>query len=348
MLVPLTSIPGNIPWRYISLLLTLLIILQLLPPHHPNFAEPSASKWERLTSTYRSYRCSNPAAQPLISGPKEEYLALCLFIKDESSYLPEWLTHHYAHMNVSRFYIMDDASDPPLSSVKSYGNLVPRSALTFHLYHDDKRRLRKRLPQQLAMYEDCMAIYGKKHTWMGFIDVDEFLGIHTTETMEGILRGMESHDEVGALAVNWRIHTSAGLVSRPESARRGFDVCVDDEGDGEKFAGSVKSIVRTKYFEGLGGFSVHTFQLKNNTKTVGEDWVPLNTTQDGVALSWRMPSTRNRVALHHYMLRSREEFVEKMRGARGDNPRTEGFWEEWEGKGRRKVRCGREMGGYVP
>lgn len=37
----------------------------------------------------------------------EEYLALVLTVKDEGYYLKEWLQHHYYHMNVSHFYIID-------------------------------------------------------------------------------------------------------------------------------------------------------------------------------------------------------------------------------------------------
>jgi hypothetical protein len=343
--MPLSNSLGGLPWRYISLFAAILIIFSLLQQSH-KITGPTKSNWNSLASSYRKYKYPSPAPpSPAQIAPKEEYLALCLFIKNEPQYLPEWLDHHYHHMNVSRFYIMDDASHPPISSIKTYGT-VPRSALTFHFYHDDrKHRLRKRLPQQLAMYEDCISIYGKEHTWMGFFDVDEFLGVPTTETMEVILREMEMHDDIGALAVNWRLHTSAGLWTRPPSARKAFDVCVDDERSEDPWTGSVKSIVRTGYWGGVDSYSVHTFSLLNGTKTVGEDWRPLNETETGGSASWRVPSSWDRVALHHYFLRSRAEYEEKMRGPKGDNPRTWAFWEEWEGRG--KVRC-TEMARYDP
>lgn len=41
--------------------------------------------------------------------------------------------------------------------------------------------------------------------------------------MEGMLREMATHDDIGALAVNWQVHTSAGLLTRPPSARKAFD-----------------------------------------------------------------------------------------------------------------------------
>jgi hypothetical protein len=340
MPTPLQHILGVIPWRYVCYFAAILIILQQLQQ-----ASNVDECLQRKGSIYTSYRnFIRPSTEhQVISQParKEEYLALCLFIKDESQYLPEWLDHHYHHMNVSHFYIMDDASNPPISTVPKFGT-VPRSALTFHLYHDDK--LRKRLPQQPAMYDDCVSIYGTQHKWMGFIDVDEFLEVRTTETLENILRELETHDDIGALAVNSRLHTSAGLLTQPPSARKSFNVCVDgDQGD-EIGARYVKSIVRTEYYDWAGVDGVHTFQLRNGTVMVGEDWVPLNATKMG-STSWRVPVSWNRVALHHYFLKSKGEYERKMMGAVGDNPRTWEFWERWEGEG--KVGCG-EMGRYDP
>lgn len=105
----------------------------------------------------------------------------------------------------------------------------------------------------------------------------------------------------------------------------------------------MKSTVRTDRFAGVGDYSMHTFALRNGSRSVGEDWAVVN---DGE--SWRVLSTRLRVGLHCYLTMSQGEFVEKMGGARGDNPGTEEFGREWEREGRRKVEYGKEMRGYVP
>jgi hypothetical protein len=37
----------------------------------------------------------------------DEHVAICISIKDQSEDLTEWLVHHYRHMSIQRFYIMD-------------------------------------------------------------------------------------------------------------------------------------------------------------------------------------------------------------------------------------------------
>lgn len=326
MSTALSSLSGAIPWRFVSLLGAVFVISELL--HQTSSVHKfTESKLKTLAAFHRDFHCPSTKNQiPGQAAAKEEYFALCVFIRNEPQYLPEWLDHHYYHMNISHFYIMDDGSDPPLSTTPNLGS-VPRSAITFH--HHPRGRLQKRLPQQPGMYTDCVSRHGKKHTWMGFIDVDEFYGIRTTETMENILRELETHNDIGALGVNWKLHTSAGLLERPVTARKGFDVCVDDEKGDDSWSEYVKSIVRTSHFAGPGTDGVHTFALLNGTKTVGEDWKALNATEVG-STSLRIPITRNRLALHHYFLRSKEEFDQKMHRTPGDNPRTWEFWDKWE------------------
>jgi hypothetical protein len=259
--------------------------------------------------------------------PADGYLAFCVAAKDQEKDLSEFLRHHYYHMNVSHFYIMDDHSEPPISTVKDYG--IPRSALTFHYYDVEEAAQHPAGKMQWFIDNECMRLYGSKHTWIGFIDVDEFFEVVTNETMEGILREFEQKEEIGALGVNWKTHTSSGLLTRPESVRDSFVVCIDDDDNSRHLDigpldKHVKSIVQTAKYASVE--SPHQFHLKNGTITAGEDGRMIRPGN-----GQRIPIVRERIALHHYAVKSRQEFEEKMARWKGDIPRGWAFWDEIEG-----------------
>lgn len=264
-----------------------------------------------------------------------EYLAFCMVVKDQALDLSEFFIHHYYNMGVRRFYIMDDGSIPPLSSVEDYG--IPREAITFN-YHGKDRHEQY---MQIVVYNECARLYGANHTWMAFVDADEFFDTPGNETFQEVLESFEHNETVGAVAVNWRVHTSAGLLHRPGSNRKAFNSCVWDDVENNG-AGSnnkhVKVAVKTSAFKSC--FSPHQFNLKDGTETVGEFG-------DIVGASpWRAPITRERLAIHHYELKSREQFEQKMNRSNAmSDPKGWKFWDALEATP--QVAC-HEMEKYEP
>ncbi|KAF4625746.1 hypothetical protein G7Y89_g12417 [Cudoniella acicularis] len=229
------------------------------------------------------------------------------------------------HERIRNFYIMDDGSSPPLESLSStFG--VPID--TLHFEYQDQAHRGAGHSQQLDIYSRCIEHYGEQHTWMAFLDGDEFLETPAgNETLEEILRDLEDHDDnIGALAVNWQMHTSSGLLTRPESTRKAFVDCIwDDPENGGKNSNNthVKSIVRTD--KALRPSNPHLWYLKDGAITVGEHYDVVNSE------AFRIPITRDRIALHHYAGKSREEYEAKMlRGNAMDDPKGEGFWNSLE------------------
>jgi hypothetical protein len=216
---------------------------------------------------------------------------------------------------------MDDASNPPLSTFEYPG--VPRSVLTFVL-QDPTTRAGGHF-EQIAIYARCMAHYGSLHTWMAFFDGDEYLETTTNETLHEILEEFEDDITVGALAVNWRMHSSSGVLRRPQSARKAFVECISDAPDKTGKSSDnqhVKVIVKTSHAGGPRG--PHMWALREGN-TVGEHGDIV------VSEAWRIPITRDRIALHHYAVKSREEYEEKMlRGNAMDDPKGESFWDMME------------------
>lgn len=245
-------------------------------------------------------------------------------VKEQALDLQEFFVHHYYHVGIRRFYIMDDGSSPPLSSFEYPG--VPRSVLTFD-FQDPSMRTTEQFMAQPQIYSRCMDSYGDKHTWMAFIDADEFFELTSSETLQSILEDFEAKEHVGALVVNWKQHTSGGLITRPESARKAFLECVSDADywhKGELLPADnkhIKAIVKTS--KALSPLGAHMWNLKDGTYSAGEhgDWI------DPETWGWRSPITRDRITLHHYVVKSRQEFLEKLhRGNAQDNPKRENFW----------------------
>jgi Glycosyltransferase family 92 len=251
---------------------------------------------------------------PLPPGDDEEYVAICMAVRNQSLDLPEVLSHHYHHLGVRRFYIMDDGTIPPLEEYPDYG--VPRSALTFQYFNESERVHRG---MQYKLYNSCIGRFGDKHKWIGFLDADEFLEMtNPQDTLVSLLKEFEGNTSIGAVGVNWITHTSNGLIDRPASNRASQTECVFDDPKGENR--HIKSFVRPHLYRAPS--SPHSFKTKNDTFTVGE-------TGDFVKYAFRRPITRDRWALHHYAVKSKQEFEEKLaRKSAMDNSRGWGFWEK--------------------
>ena len=286
---------------------------------------------------------SSPSSPSTGSGgalPEEEYVAFCVAHRNQRSDLAEFFKHHYHHHGIRRFYIMDDQSSPPLSSfVEDWG--IPRSMLSFQYY--DKQAQHRDKVMQTHIYSECARLYGSQHTWMAFVDADEFFEARKEgETLTSILREFGERDEIGALGVNWRLHSSANLTKRPDSMRKGFTSCVGDpevlpldQLPDYKDNRLIKSVVKTALFE--KPLSPHMFKTKNGTHTVGEHGDKI---EDGDGI--RQPITRDRIALHHYTLKSREQFEEKTKSWSMKG------WEYWDHiEGLPQIHC-EEMTKYDP
>lgn len=125
--------------------------------------------------------------------------------------------------------------------------------------------------------------------------------------------GKESEANVNS----WKGHSSSGLLKRPESTRKSFLTCLVDEGDKQDIQ-HVKTIIKTS--KAGSPVNPHLFTTTGGSITVGENG-------DKVTEAWRQPATRNRISLHHYLVKSREEYEEKMHRGNGmTDPKGESFW----------------------
>ena len=271
---------------------------------------------------------------PLPPADEDEYMSICIMVKNQHLDLPEWFAHYYYHHGVRRFYVMDDGSQPPISIVPDYG--IPHSAITFT--YTPRTPIEERPePMQHHLFEMCINDHGKRHTWMGFLDADEFLEMRNNQTLMEWLHHWERNDTVGAVAAQWLYHNSAGLLTRPEGgARKNFDKCIVNDPNSENR--HVKMFARTELFQQVN--NVHHIGTKDGYMEVGEHGDPTGTSRD--------PITHDNWALHHYGVKSRQQFLEKQdRGNANDvaMPIPDALWQRVEGMD--QVDC-KELRDYFP
>ena len=271
---------------------------------------------------------------PLPPGDEAEYMSICIMVKNQHLDLIEWFSHYYYHHGVRRFYIMDDGSQPPISILPDYG--IPHTAITFTYIPRTPIEERPE-PMQHHLFDRCIKDHGKRHTWMGFLDADEFLEMRNNQTLIQWLHFWERNDTVGAVAAQWLYHNSAGLLTRPEGgARKNFDKCIVNDPNGENK--HVKMFVRTELFQQVN--NVHHIGTKDGYMEVGEHGDPTGTL--------RYPITHDIWALHHYGVKSRQQFIEKQDRGNANavtEPIPDSLWEGVEGTD--QVDC-KELTDYYP
>ncbi|KAH6686375.1 hypothetical protein F5X68DRAFT_240666 [Plectosphaerella plurivora] len=180
---------------------------------------------------------------------------------------------------------------------------------------------------QIEFYRRCLKRWRNRHTWMAFIDADEFFYTPGPESLLDILRPLEANLTIGAFAVN--VMANPHLQRPPNPPQISPQILHPmrrrpwrrPQGEINRH---IKTIVKTKYGEGPRR-DPHSFYLLNHTIVVGED------EQEAIAGPFRLSLTRNRVGLAHYALKSRAEFVEKSnRGTAQNNYKGDAFWDALE------------------
>ena len=262
--------------------------------------------------TFDSRRLSAEASRKSLE--QSQYLAICVIVKNQHADMKEWLTYHEM-MGVSQFYVFDDQSTPLMNdSLQGY---IDNRLVTYHVVD---ATMRYNGPyRQLSVYDRCLTDYGSKHVFMGFIDVDEFLFLRDPN-VQSIPELLHDYEAYGGLGVNWVLFGTSGHSSRPSgNTMANYWRCAPAE---HKHNLHIKTIANTQYANWAEG--PHKFLYRDNKQAVDEAFVPIN----GSLTSIHQIS---RIALYHYILKSKEEFEEKMlRGTGMGNKKGRIFFDELE------------------
>ncbi len=241
----------------------------------------------------------------VVDGFEQNYFSICVMAKDELD-LPEWIEYHH-RMGADKIYLYDHDSSPPLlNNILSYvmSGLVEYQYVT--------TAMKDTLTLQETIYIDCVTKHGKKHNFMAFIDVDEFIVLKDrTKSIPDVLR---IYEHFGGLVLNWRIFGSSGHRIRPQNGvLASYNMCCDHE--------SVKTILNTKHQNDVSSLRFYPHNIHNTVNNTYESearYVNVNpsyqTLPDGNLNFEIVFGDVNRNALYdviyinHYYIKSLEDF----------------------------------------
>lgn len=227
-------------------------------------------------------------------------IALCGIVKNEVRSIVEWLAHYKA-LGFTDFVIYDnestDGTETILQVLDEAGELI-----RLDWPHSMGER-----PQRAA-YEHMRK--NASVDWIAFFDADEFLLLRDDRTIADFLARFG--DDVSAVSINWVVFNSGGQ-DRYRAAPV-IERFTESLARRAKYNLSMKGIARRERLQGIG---IHRQDIRD-----GRYVTP--TGKDALFVTGQiMRKHEPRVAvLHHYMVKSLEEYAEKCsRGhANSQNP----------------------------
>lgn len=135
-------------------------------------------------------------------GPELAFLAICAIVRNEGSYVKEWLSFH-KFAGVEKFLIYDNGSTDGTRQEIEDWNLV-HGGVTVISWPG--------FGQQNAAYEHAIKNYRDMATWCAFIDCDEFLVPQGDFSIEDVLRYFSPI--CTGLYVHWFMFGSSGILNQ--------------------------------------------------------------------------------------------------------------------------------------
>jgi hypothetical protein len=224
---------------------------------------------------------------------KELSVALCAIVKDEADYIEEWLAFHILQ-GVSRVILFDNhSSDDTCRRAKAFTGRLDVEIVSWPDSRDGFD-----LTQRLAYFEGACRLAGVVD-FAAFVDVDEFVFASDCRPLGQVLAGFP--DEVGAVAINQRVFGSSGLKSSDGNlVTSRFTMATAAE---HPEAHWFKTIARPQRIVGFD--TVHSVVLTWGAYVLSDGQaLPPRPRHQGY--SSLVPEGALR--LHHYILKSREEF----------------------------------------
>jgi hypothetical protein len=223
-------------------------------------------------------------------------LAICTLMANERPYVEEWLAFHRLQ-GVKLFRVYVDRTRPELGDDGTADLLRSLGAEVVDWTEPGPTR-------QVAAFDDGIISLEYRTEWVAFIDADEFL-FHLDMPLPEWLGGITT----SAVAVQQTVFGSMGRLTKPAGlVTESYTLRATRSYAEHRW---FKSIVRPE--------RAGTFYNSHMARVVGGyilgDGAPFNATHPGCAD--RIATTGPR--LHHYMLKSREEWLaKKAKGAPSD------------------------------
>lgn len=137
----------------------------------------------------------------------EHEIAFVAIVKNEGSYLAEWLEYHNL-IGVTKFLIYDNGStDNTVAVLKQYMDC----GLVEYIHYPGERK-------QVLAYSDAIERLKEKARYVAFIDLDEFVVVTKPEvSFLDVVNGiMEKNPTCGGVAISWLMFGSNGHKKKPD------------------------------------------------------------------------------------------------------------------------------------
>ncbi|MFT9358711.1 MAG: glycosyltransferase family 2 protein [Liquorilactobacillus nagelii] len=221
--------------------------------------------------------------------PKKYKLAVVVIVKNEASYLKEWL-NYYLSLGAEHFYVYDNEStDNPKEVLRLFKDKIT------YTYFPGKRR-------QLDAYNDALTRFGNLSQYMAFVDADEFIYLkNRTDNLPRFLDQYFLKKNVGGLAINWQIFGSSNLVEKP--AGLVTDNFVYRAHDDFKKNHHIKSVVDPSKTVGFIG--------DPHSLTCLPGYVAVDENGDPVIGPFTKKVNTKIIRINHYFTKSKDEFLQK-------------------------------------
>lgn len=244
-------------------------------------------------------------------------LAVVAILKNEARYLKEWLDYHLL-AGVDHFYLYDNDSSDNYNEI-----IVPyvEAGLVTTKYFPGKS-------MQFAAYDDAVLNYRFHCRYMAFIDLDEFIYPKSNQRISEVVDEILSGTAASGLAINWQLFGSNGELKADYSRgvlerftrRAPIDWVVPiPHRDIPGGNAQIKTLANPRriYFFTSAHFPIYF----EGNYAINE--------RGGVVPNYcNEPVTAEKIALNHYNVKSREEFLAKVNKGRADKS-TNYFTVDW-------------------
>lgn len=223
--------------------------------------------------------------------------AICCIAKDEDNYIDEWIQYHW-NMGFDDIFVFQH----DWKYAGNFAKMPDTSTQRLHLIDINGPCM------QLPAYNHWLKFFSLEYDWVAFLDVDEFICLRGTNSLEHIL---DTFRDVPSIAVNWRMFGDSGRERKPDdgdwSLLRRFTHCAKDLNH------HVKQIVNLKRCRELGlvvtMINPHCSNITSVSMTGKRFYGPFNEHDLNVT---------HVMELNHYFCKTREEFVDKIERGRAD------------------------------
>lgn len=237
------------------------------------------------------------------------YLTVAAIVKNEATYLDEWLAFHRI-VGVGHFYIYDNGStDGTLELLERHSRKGDVTVMRWPSFLGGMT--------QRGAYAHALAAFGSSSRWMMFIDADEFVFPGRRTTLPDAL---QAYEDLAGLLLPWHCFGPCGHTKRPDG------LVIDSY---RRRAEIPNPIIAPEYAPVLTRTKMIVDPLRVTEPGVHEfqcDARPLSVRRNTLVHSEWRPSDTDEIVINHYRTKSEEEFAQRVRGSRissGSAPRSE-------------------------